>query len=594
MLVTNQSKSTGATPIYIKKNSGKLEYSLNTILDQDKLKIYRFETTKENEFIPSPVEFEFKVPAINVKGVWRPTTDFSKSIEPDWELENHKSRISIDAPVILLFDNNDENVLCFSCSNAINSVEMATKYREEDNCFYCRIIFFTECKYPIKNFSADIRLDYRKIHFSQALGKTAKWWETYKDLNPITVPEIAKKPLYSTWYQFHQSLSEDLLLKECRIAKRLGFEAIIIDDGWQTNDSNRGYDFTGDWIPERFPDIADLVKKIQDIGMKVGLWYSVPFCGKKSSAYQKFKGKFLTENHRWAPVFDPRYPEVRDHLVNIYTNAVRDWKLNGLKLDFIDEFKSYPETDFNQNPNRDYQSINKAVERLLSDMVASVKTINPDIFIEFRQKYTGPAIRKFGNMLRAFDCPGDYTLNRIRITDIRMLAGNTAVHADMVKWNFNETVEDAALHYINTLFGVPQISVMLHEAPKAHVEMVQFYTAYWKMNSDILLSGEFLPSSPLANYPIQQVSKDDKLIISVYENQFAEINKTTYDFIDIVNAKSSTQIVLLVDQDMGGYDYTICDCSGNVIIESMVVIKEGINRFNVPKAGMLQISRLNN
>jgi len=78
--------------------------------------------------------------------------------------------------------------------------------------------------------------------------------------------------------------------------------------------------------------------------MKCLLWYSVPFCGIKSKAYQLFKGKFLTENHPWAPVFDPRYPEVRSYLVQKYAAALIDWKLDGFKLDFIDDFKAYPET----------------------------------------------------------------------------------------------------------------------------------------------------------------------------------------------------------------------------------------------------------
>jgi len=30
---------------------------------------------------------------------------------------------------------------------------------------------------------------------------------------------------------------------------------IIVDDGWQTLDSARGYAYTGDWQPERMPDM---------------------------------------------------------------------------------------------------------------------------------------------------------------------------------------------------------------------------------------------------------------------------------------------------------------------------------------------------
>ena len=124
----------------------------------------------------------------------------------------------------------------------------------------------------------------------------------------------------------------------------------------------------------------------------------------------------------------------------------------------------------------DYHSINDAVDRLLKDVITTLKAIKPDVFIEFRQKYTGPAMRKYGNMFRAFDCPGDATMNRIRIADIKMLAGNTAVHSDMITWHKDDTVEVAALQMINTLFGVPQISVLLKEAAKDHLNMIKFYT----------------------------------------------------------------------------------------------------------------------
>ena len=575
----------------IKQNTNSAESKLFQLSEGQDLSLYRFEIAHETEFMPQPIVLEWKFPAVGVAGVWKPTADFAKRIEADWELETHESRISIDAPVIALFRANDENAICFSCSNAINKIEMSAKYREEDNTFYCQIVLFTECNYPIREFGIDIRIDSRKIPFSEALRQTSTWWETYENLKPVGVPEIAKQPLYSTWYQFHQNLEEDLLLQECVLAKKMGFESIIIDDGWQTKDNNRGYDYTGDWEPERFEDFGALVKKIQSLGMKVGVWYSVPFCGIKSKAYQKFKGKFLTEKHRWAPVCDARYREVRDFLVNTYISAVRDWNLDGLKLDFIDDFKSYPETSFDYD-GKDLLSINGAVDILLTQIRKELEKINPDIFIEFRQKYTGPAMRKYGNMLRAFDCPGDYTMNRVRIADIKLLAGNTAVHADMVKWSFSEPVEDAALHYINTLFGVPQISVMLTEAPPEQLQMITFYTQYWKENAELLLRGEYYPQLPLQNYPIQFVQNINKAIFGLHSDQVVFLNKNLGK-IDILNAKSSQKVIVDVAINLGPYDFAIFDCQGVLQIEGTLQMDQGCQLFHVPTSGLLQLTQSN-
>ena len=577
--------------VKIKKSGDHFDCTLIPLESDGEISLYRLDIKGDDDFIPQPVEIEWKVPAVGVKGYWRPTADFSKRIEADWELQSHESRVSIDAPVLQLFGNTDENIVCFSCSNAINRIEMAAKYREEDNHFYCRFVFFTECKYPIRNFSAEIRIDYRNIHFSQALRETTLWWENHEHLQPAFVPEIAKKPLYSTWYQFHQNLEEEVLIQECGLAKDLGFDAIIIDDGWQTKDNNRGYDYTGDWRPDRFNDMKRVVKSIQDLGVAVGLWYSVPFCGRKSEAYKKFKGKFLTENHRWAPVFDPRFPEVREYLVGIYVDAVRDWGLDGLKLDFIDDFKAYPDTSFEKNPNRDFASINDAVDQLLSEVSQELKKINPNIFIEFRQKYTGPAMRKYGNMLRAFDCPGDYVMNRVRIADIKMMSGTTAVHSDMIKWHFEEHVETAAIHYMNALFGVPQISIMLADAPEAHIEMVKFYTQYWKCRSEVLLSTNFIPSAPLSNYPILEASLAQVAVVGVFEDSFYTLSKG-YNEIDILNAKFSKEIPILCQEDFGEYNCVFFDCKGTIISTEKLDFEKGMLTLSIPPGGMLAAQKI--
>ena len=43
--------------------------------------------------------------------------------------------------------------------------------------------------------------------------------------------------------------------------------------------------------------------------------------------------------------------------------------------------------------------------------------------------YIGPAMRKYGNIFRAHDCPNDAQSNLTRTIDLRLLSGNTAVRA---------------------------------------------------------------------------------------------------------------------------------------------------------------------
>ena len=61
---------------------------------------------------------------------------------------------------------------------------------------------------------------------------------------------------------------------------------------------------------------------------------------------------------------------------------------------------------------RDTFSIEESVDRLLQEISTALRAVNPNALIEFRQTYVGPLIRKFGNMLRVFDCPADAFVNR--------------------------------------------------------------------------------------------------------------------------------------------------------------------------------------
>ena len=89
---------------------------------------------------------------------------------------------------------------------------------------------------------------------------------------------------------------------------------------------------------DKFPDFAGHVKRVRQNGMKYMMWYSVPFVGARSRNHERFKGMYLTDNPD-TNVLDPRFPEVREFLCNLYETALRDWNVDGFKLDFIDRFK---------------------------------------------------------------------------------------------------------------------------------------------------------------------------------------------------------------------------------------------------------------
>ena len=584
--ITDEQPTINAFQIGIEGDLGNFTASLEKISETNGRFIFRLRLTSDEPSELLPLTLKWKFPNRNVKGVWTTNALHEKRLRADWEPPSVESRISVDAPVLCLFSHTDTNVHAFACADVINTLKLAAPVREEDNRIYCQIHFFSE-KMPFTEcYETAILIDTRPLHFSETLWGISAWWASFEHLQPMKTFESAKAPLYSTWYSYHQSISVDALLNECRKSATLGYQLIIVDDGWQTKDSSRGYDYTGDWQADRIPNMAEFVAAVHRMGMKVMVWYSVPFCGVKSKAYQGFKGKFLTENHRWAPVFDPRYPEVRDYLIDTYTTALQNWNLDGFKLDFIDDFKVYPETVLTKENGRDYSSVNEAVDRLMSDVAKALQAIKPDILIEFRQKYIGPAMRKYGNMFRAFDCPNDSLTNRIRTTDVKLLCGSTAVHSDMFTWHREEPVEIAALQMANILFSVPQLSVRMDNLSEDYLKMINFYTQYWLENQAILLDGTFRASAPLANYPVLSATASGKVIYGVYENVVVEITKG-FPEVDMVNGKAKPQITFQLSEALGKCRVQIFNCMGETQAEYFTSFKAGFHVLEVPPCGIL-------
>lgn len=543
--------------------------------------------------VPPPITLEWSIPSLDVVGHWSTRSYFGKALNADWYPSRVTSMLARDAPVITLFGEDDGNRLTFAVSEGLHTVQLTSGIREEDGTIRNTVGFFTEKHRALTDYSVDVRIDRRAVPYSRALRDVAAWWANYPGYTPAPVPEDAVLPAYSTWYSYHQNVSADALLGEVEVASQLGFRTIIVDDGWQTLDSNRGYAFTGDWEPQRMPGMKAFVDAVHRRGMKLLLWYAVPLVGERSKIYQAFKGKYLRYwDGQGAYELDPRYAEVRRHLIETYRTAVREWGVDGFKFDFLGRFVANDHTVLEATDGRDIASVNDATDRLMTDIMTEVRTLEPDVMIEFRQPYIGPLMRKYGNMFRAGDSPGAATANRVRTVDLRLLSGTTAVHADMVMWHPDESVETAALQLWNVLFAVPQVSVRLREIPTDHLEMIRFYTKYWIQNRPVLLEGDFEPRHPLLNYPLVEARSAAKRIVALYGELVVPVRRADgVAQIDIVNATSSDRVVVAAESDLGPYRFTTFDTMGKEVEAGRVRLAQGAHIFSVPRSGLIAFER---
>ena len=471
--------------------------------------------------VPPKTRLSAKVPQVGMDYSWNVNTG-DCGMRPNWGA-NSSTEVAQGMPVFVYFDGNDTSHFSVAAEECVHHLNYKGGVREEGSLLEIGIGWFETPEAPISHYETRVRFDARARGFADAVREAVAWIERTAGIAPCRVPASACDPLYSSWYCFHQDVHAADIEAELAIAAKLGMKTFILDDGWQMEDTSRGYAFCGDWqvAPRLFPDMAAHVKRVQDMGVKYMVWYSVPFVGQKSVNYERFKGKYLYENPGiGAAVLDPRFPEVRQFLVDTYVKALKDWNIDGFKLDFIDSFAIWGEDPAAKEnyAGRDIKSLPLAVDALMTEVKNALTAIKPDILVEFRQSYVGPAIRKYGNMLRVGDCPGNLRRNRFAIANLRLASGGTAVHSDMLEWNFADSPEHAALYVINSMFGVVQYSVMLRDAPKEHLAMVEKWIKFSQDHRDTLLNGKFTPRHPELQYPVIEAEGDDEVVIGLYDD----------------------------------------------------------------------------
>ena len=525
-------------------------------------------------------------PVIDMQYQWYPNCHFNRSLNVDWYAPTY-TKISSGAPVFCFFNSASRNRLTVALSDALNSIGLCTGVHEEDGTF----LFSVEIPLDTnkKDYEFVLYRDRSDISFAETLRRVSLWWEKGCGYTPARVPEAARSAMYSFWYSFHQNVIAENTEAECARAAALGLKTVIVDDGWQTDDNNRGYAYCGDWepTPGKIPDMAKHVQNVHDMGLKYVLWYSVPFIGIHSGSFARFKDKLLCMNDRLnTGVLDPRYPDVRQYLIDTYVKALKEWNLDGFKLDFIDSFRSDSIPPY--NAAMDYSSVEEAVNRLMLDVLGALKSIKPDILIEFRQSYIGPIMRTFGNMFRVGDCPDDAISNRVGTIDLRLLSGNTAVHSDMLMWHKYELPQAAALQLQSVLFSVPQISVNLDGISGEHKKLLTFWLNFIETNKSLLLDAPLEVEAPHNLYPVVKAEKDRKAIIAVYDGgRIVDIPENA-DEVLIVNANYDKRLILS-DSLERSMNIEIMDCMGEHVSRSVQNISTAV--ISVPACGIIRLTK---
>ncbi len=158
---------------------------------------------------------------------------------------------------------------------------------------------------------------------------------------PKNTAEKLRPVLYNSWYAttFHVNEKDQLAL--ATIAKSLGVEMFVIDDGWfkgRINDSAG----LGDWTVDinKFPGgLNPLIKKINDLGLGFGLWVEPEMVNPNSDLYRAHPDWVLnfpnrTRNEqRNQLVLNLARQDVYDYLYQSLSNLLKEHNIKYLKWD---------------------------------------------------------------------------------------------------------------------------------------------------------------------------------------------------------------------------------------------------------------------
>jgi alpha-galactosidase len=152
---------------------------------------------------------------------------------------------------------------------------------------------------------------------------------------------------YNTWYDVSDKITQQRLLDAARVASSVGCELFTVDAGWFGEGLEAKWSQTlGDWRVNRarLPDGLEAVSAaVHRLGMKFGLWFEIESAAPTSDLARRHPDWFLTDPQgrllSARAVLDFGKPEVLAHARRVIDEAVRNYALDYVKMDFNSDLK---------------------------------------------------------------------------------------------------------------------------------------------------------------------------------------------------------------------------------------------------------------
>ncbi len=357
-------------------------------------------------------------------------------------------------------------------------------------------------------------------------------------------PQPSFEPSYCTWYACHASLEQKRVELYARRARELGFGAFILDDGWMYDTDQRSpgqhgpwFRLHGDYEPSRrkFPDFGGLVQSLHALDLRFILWVAPYIVGTESRSYRKLADhllpSWLDEGFRAA---DPRSPAVASHLEETLTRLVRDYPIDGFKVDY-----DYGLLGPDQMPSGTGSAYLAATRRLIE----GVRKINP----QFEWNLCLSAgTRTLSNAFRCVDVPFDPESNRLAMASFKAMTPGLPLHYDPSLWSADEPVEIVHRHIVPSLFCVPSLGADILNLPQEHLDAIRGWLGFYRHHQFLLNHGTFSPVWAGGDYQSFHVRGNNQEIAAVFSDFPVRIGASAQTW--MINNSSSPEMTLISDR----------------------------------------------
>jgi alpha-galactosidase len=481
-------------------------------------------------------------------GYWQPGPRNARTLPPDWAEPTPTSAVH-SAPVGALYNAAGEVLLGWAAAEAVAELSVRFGVSEERKSFVVEVR-------PVRPLNGDLLVvvDRTRDSLVETVRRLGRWLSQRCDGAPLTPPAVARLPVYSTWYTFAQDITADLVATEAARATELGCGSVFVDDGWQRHGHGRGYQGCGDWVPDedKFPDLASTVQTIHGYGAAVALWVAPLLLGEQSDVYAHLRA---FAGHREPPlncqVLDPRYPEVRAFVAETCLRLVNDYDVDLLKLDFLEQAMAYRDSD----GHGDLRDVGRAMTSMLADLRRQLAEAGRgDVVFEFRQPYVSPALARYGQILRANDCPADSHLNRVATLDTRLLSVEQIVHADPMMWGPAGGAEAVAQQLYGGWFAVPQISMRLSHLSHLQATALGGLLALWREHAEVTLTGTLDVRGAERGYDLVRAIRPDlgRSVIARYAPIVVDLDERPTSETAVLNATPHDRLILRTSRPIIG------------------------------------------